>query len=125
MRSVLVIEDDPAMAQAIADVFTDAGYHPVSVRTLAEGRTSLVEDRPELVVLDLTLETEFGAGLLEDLSSRAESPPVVIVSGFGLAPMVAQRFSVPLVNKPFGVDALLAAAERAIDQSLRPRRVGA
>src|SRR4051812_20211222 len=62
MRSVLVIEDDPAMAQAIADVFSDAGYHPVSVRTLGEGRASLIDDRPELVVLDLTLETEFGAG---------------------------------------------------------------
>ena len=32
---------------------------------------------------------------------------------------------VPLVNKPFGIEALLAAAEQAVEQSLRPRRVGA
>ena len=124
MRSVLVIEDDPAVAQAIADVLADAGHHPVTVRTLAEGRASLATEAPDLVVLDLTLAAEFGADLLDYLSEQPDSPAVVIVSGFGLAPMVAQRFSVPLVTKPFAVEALIAATERALAQSLRPRRVG-
>jgi DNA-binding response OmpR family regulator len=123
--SVLVIEDDAAMSQSIAEIVREAGFHPVMVATLSEARASIAADRPGLVILDLTLQTEFGADLLEELADAPESPPVVIVSAFRLAEMIGQRFGLPVIAKPFAIEALFSAIEEAITTRVRPRRLGA
>ena len=124
LPSVLVIEDDPVIAEAIAEIVGEAGYKPVSVSALAPARAALASERPGVVILDLTLQSEFGADLLEELAGAADAPPVVIVSAFGLAKMVGQRYSVPVVMKPFGIDQLLSAVEKAFSTNTRPSRVG-
>jgi DNA-binding NtrC family response regulator len=122
LASVLVVEDDEAIADALIDVLEDAGYLPNVVRTLAEARKAIDTDPPRLVVLDLTLEAEFGGDLLDELSTRPDAPPVVIVSAFGLATMVGERYRVPVVSKPFGLDELLDTIGRALDGQTRPQK---
>lgn len=124
LGSAVVLEDDEALAATIAEAIEGAGFHPVTVRTLGEARQALQGERPDVVFLDLSLEEGFGADLLEELCDDAEAPAVVIVSGFPLAPLVAQRYGVPLVSKPFELDALVAAAEEARTVGRKPRRVG-
>ena len=124
LPSVLVIEDDDATAQSIAEVVREAGFHPVLVATLGEARSVIAKDRPGAVILDLTLDSEFGADLLEELSDADDSPGVVIVSAFRLAPIVGHRYGVPVLVKPFAIDALMAAVTTALEKDQRPRRVG-
>lgn len=120
-RTALVLEDDEAMGTAIADALEDRGWEAMVVDTLAGARAAIREARPALLVLDLTLKDEFGATLLQELAGRDDAPATVIVSGFGLAPLVAARFEVELVNKPFDVDRFLDAVERAKRESKKPR----
>src|SRR4051812_10335799 len=90
VASVLVLEDDEAVAQALIDVIDDAGCLPLPARTLAEARALLASEQPSLVLLDLTLHDEYGGALLDDLRADPDAPPVIIVSGFALAPIVGQ-----------------------------------
>ena len=119
----LVLEDDEAMGTAIADALEERGYDAIVVDTLASARSALHDARPAILVLDLTLKEEFGATLLDELAGRDDAPATVIVSGFGLAPLVAARYEVELVNKPFNVDAFLDAVERAKREQKKPRAV--
>jgi DNA-binding NtrC family response regulator len=120
-RTALVLEDDEAMGIAIADALADRGWDATVVDTLGAARATIRDAHPTLLVLDLTLKDEFGATLLDELAGRDDAPATVIVSGFGLAPLVAARYEVELVNKPFSVDAFIDAVERARGEGKRPR----
>lgn len=119
-RSVLVVEDEPVMRDVIVQALSDAGFGPVGVADLASARAALAGDPPALVVLDLSLSGDFGADLLTELAGRADSPCVLVCSAFPLAEMVAARFNVELLKKPFDIDQLVFAASRALSNERRP-----
>jgi DNA-binding NtrC family response regulator len=124
VASVLIVDDDEAGAQALTDVAEEAGYVPFVARTLSAARSILASERPSLVLLDLTLEAEYGGDLLDELSADPQAPGVVIVSAFGLAPMVAQRYAIPVVTKPFGIDRLIDVMRDTVERVLRPQKTG-
>ena len=111
------------MGSTLATALDELGFEPYVVRSLVAARLEIATRHPVLVVLDLTLEDEFGADLLAELSEHDDAPPTVVVSGFALAPMIAERFGLHLVRKPFGLDDFLHAAERVFTGRIRPQRV--
>jgi DNA-binding NtrC family response regulator len=117
---VLVVEDEPVMRDVIVGALTDAGFGPFGVADLAGARAALEGDMPALVVLDLSLSGDFGADLLIDLAAHPEPPCVLVCSAFPLAEMVAARFNVELLRKPFDIDQLVFAASRAVSNGRRP-----
>jgi DNA-binding response OmpR family regulator len=123
--SAVVVEDDEAMATTLADALSELGFHPVHVESVEKARETLASARPDLLLLDLNLVDGFGADILESLSDDPNAPVVVIVSGFALAPMVAARYSVPCVEKPFALETLNAAIEDARASGRRPKRLRA
>ena len=123
MRSVapvLIVEDDAVLSRTVCDALIDEGYVVLAVSTAEAARSMLQRSRPSVLVLDLTLPDCFGGDLLAELAETADPPPTVILSTFHLAAMIANRYNVELVSKPFEMDALLAAVRRAQDQQLRP-----
>ena len=80
MRAVpqlLLVEDDPAIRSALARALTDRGH---GVRTEATGMAGLqaaVDDRPDLVVLDLGLPDVDGCVLLSMLRAVSDVPVIV------------------------------------------------
>jgi two-component system, OmpR family, response regulator len=77
---ILVIDDDPAMRQLIADYLCANDLRVTTVATGAEMTRALAEDTIDLVALDLRLAGEDGMQLARRL--RDESAiPIVIVSG--------------------------------------------
>jgi DNA-binding response OmpR family regulator len=128
MRSVapvLVVEDDPVMSRTLSAALIDEGYVVVTADTLSAARATLERARPSVMILDLTLPDNFGGDLLHELADVPDAPPTVILSVFHLASMVADRYGVELVRKPFEMDTLMAAIRRALDQQRRPSRAAA
>lgn len=122
LTPTLVVEDDVVIRGAIRGALEDAGFHPIECADLGRARAAIERVRPAVVVLDLALGDEFGTDLLDELAAREEAPAVVICSAFGLANLIAARYSVPYVRKPFELDTLVREVERAIDESLAPRK---
>jgi DNA-binding NtrC family response regulator len=119
-RSVLVVEDEPVIRDVIVQALSDAGFGPLGVADLSSARAVLAGDVPALLVLDLSLNGDFGADLLSELAARPEPPCVLVCSAFPLAEMVAARFDVELLRKPFDIDQLVFAASRALSNERRP-----
>lgn len=119
-RSVLVVEDDPVIREVIVGALADAGFGPFGVSDLGSARTALREQKPVLVVLDLSLDGDFGAELLHEMCAEPHAPCVLVCSAFPLANVIAARFNVELLRKPFDLDELVFAATRAVQNGRRP-----
>jgi two-component system catabolic regulation response regulator CreB len=76
MTTVLVVEDEPAIAESLAYSLRREGYGVEVAGTLAEAETR-VQDA-DLVILDLMLPDGSGFDLLAEVR-RLERPPAVIV----------------------------------------------
>jgi two-component system KDP operon response regulator KdpE len=77
---VLVVDDEPALADVLRHVLLTEGYH---VRTAAEGRNALVsfhEWRPRLVITDLRMAPMNGIELCRQIRG-ASNVPIIVVSG--------------------------------------------
>ena len=73
-KSVLVVEDDRALAELIRDELEAEGHAVRTAATLAEARAELARALPALVVSDLRLPDGNGMALVGELVERAAAP---------------------------------------------------
>ena len=78
--SILLAEDDPAVATMLKDVLELKGYRVWHAETGAEVESILKSSVPDLVILDLMLPDTHGLVLFFDIKARADVP-VIICSG--------------------------------------------
>jgi DNA-binding response OmpR family regulator len=83
--AVLVVEDDPASADAIGTLLRHIGYEVVVAGTLGEGRDRLDPARQCCVILDLMLPDGNGVTLLRHIRKLGLRISVLVVHG-GAAP---------------------------------------
>jgi two-component system, NtrC family, nitrogen regulation response regulator NtrX len=109
--TVLIVEDNTTLTSTLEALLDDEGYATRTARSIAGARDELVAARPDVVLLDLTLLDGFAEELLRELTR--DRIPTIVVSTFPHANVIAERYRVPLVRKPFELDALLAMMDRA------------
>jgi CheY-like chemotaxis protein len=116
--TVLVVEDEPAVAAAEAMILEDAG---LTVAVAPDGGAALAaveRARPDLVVLDLALPGVSGFRLLQLLKAdpATAAVPVLVVTAldFAEAQEVAQTGAEGFLTKPFDAPALAAGAHRLL-----------
>lgn len=78
MTSVLVVEDEPAIAESLSYSLRREGYGVESAGTLAEAENKI--ESADLVILDLMLPDGSGFDLLAALRRLAAPPAVIILS---------------------------------------------
>lgn len=115
VASVLIIEDNCTLTATLEGLLADEGYATRSAHSMEVARLRLADERPDVAVLDLTLTDGFADSLLADLV--AAKIPTIIVSTFPHASSFAERHGVDLVKKPFELDSLLNAIQRARAQA--------
>lgn len=79
---LLLVDDEPVLAEFVAHAARDCGFDPVLTTDDSEFRDSFLEDRPDLVALDLGMPGMDGVQLLRFLSEQGYEAPVIIISGF-------------------------------------------
>jgi two-component system response regulator MprA len=112
---LLVVEDDPALCDSIADVLRFTGYE---VDTAQDGEAALRRlreaPRPDAILLDLVLPRMNASRLLDTIDAAFWPPPAVVLMT-GMPPREGgdARAGDDVLLKPFDVDELLARIERA------------
>ncbi len=108
MKTVLVVEDEYAVASAVADFLAEAGYKAVTASDGREGLARLFECRPQLVILDLMMPVMGGSEMLKSMRAHEEhkATPVIVMTGM---PQVDPDLAFDdFILKPFNIDNLLA-----------------
>jgi CheY-like chemotaxis protein len=116
---VLVVDDDTDLRKMTADVLACNGYGVIQAQHGREGIARLVQDTPDLVVLDLNMPVmdgwEFCAEQQRLLDGRLASIPVVLVTGAeGAGAHGLTLKAVGVVEKPFDPERLLATITAAL-----------
>ena len=78
----LLIDDEPVLADFIADAARNCGFEPVVASDDGQFRGEFIAERPNMVVLDLGMPGMDGVELLRFLADQDYNSPVLIVSGF-------------------------------------------
>lgn len=79
---LLVIDDEPALAEFVAQVASECGFAATLAADDRAFRSAIVTERPEIVVLDLGMPGMDGVELLRFLAAEDHQAPVLIISGF-------------------------------------------
>ena len=78
---LLLIDDEPALADYLADAARISGYEPVTARGEVEFQAFL-KAGPDMVAIDLGMPGMDGVELLRFLAAEKFTGPVLIISGF-------------------------------------------
>jgi two-component system, response regulator RegA len=114
-QTILVVDDDEALRQRLAQAFEDRGWRAVTGADAVEARRVAGATGPTHAVLDLSMPGDSGLVLLRDLLDADPSMQIVILTGYGsIATAVdAMRLgAVNMIQKPADADMVLAAFER-------------
>lgn len=82
LPTLLLIDDEPALAAFVASAASLSGWSPIVAAEDQQFRDKFDENRPDMVVLDLGMPGMDGVELLRFLADREYDRPVLIISGF-------------------------------------------
>ncbi len=122
-RSVLVVDDEPALLSALGRLFEGAGYTVHRAATAAEGLDQWERHAPDVTVLDLVLPDLSGIQVLKRL--RARGATVLMLTGRGEIEDAVEAMQLgadTFLTKPPDLNHLLAAVARAAEHAELRRR---
>ena len=79
---LLLIDDEPTLAEFLASAAEESGFDPVVTERDEEFRDAFLAQTPDMVALDLGMPGMDGIELLRFLADQNYQAPVLIVSGF-------------------------------------------
>jgi two-component system KDP operon response regulator KdpE len=118
---ILIIDDEPPIRKLLRMGLSTQGY---GVLEAPNGKTALelLEQKPDLVILDLGLPDIQGLELLQKIRARNEGVPIVVLSSREDEAGKVQALDLgadDYVTKPFGMDELLARMRAALRHQLQ------
>ena len=114
MKTILIVEDEFAVADTLSEFLTDAGYKTVAAVDGKEGLARLAESHPDLVLLDVMMPIVDGLEMLRTMRAQKDSQatPVILMTA-SPRPDKSTGFT-DFVAKPFTIDTLMAKIARII-----------
>jgi DNA-binding response OmpR family regulator len=107
-ESILVIDDDPAILETVAEILGDEGYHVVTARNGAEGLAATELAAPALVLLDRWMPVLDGQGFWLALQQRGLRVPIIAMTAAHDVEAWAQDLrAAGVLPKPFQLHVLL------------------
>ncbi|MGK5682591.1 hybrid sensor histidine kinase/response regulator [Actinoplanes sp. URMC 104] len=121
-RTILVVENEPALMRATIRILTVAGYHVIGASTGPEALVVLGEHDLDGLVTDVVMPDMSGPRLAELLRERHPDLPVVYMSGYSSGMLDATGLldrDARFVEKPFTAPALLHEVHDALSGRAR------
>lgn len=112
MQKCLVVDDDRAMLEMLAQCVQELGYEPIQAEDGDQAWAAFKLDHPALVISDIHMPNRNGLLLLKDIKESDADVPVILITGWvhykaaiNMAPPRPNAF----LEKPFSLDQLRSA----------------
>ncbi|MFN9115308.1 MAG: sigma-54-dependent transcriptional regulator, partial [Bacteroidota bacterium] len=117
---ILIVDDEHDIAKMLSETLEDEGY---KTRCAHDGHSDIdavLQRSPSIVILDIWLgDSRFdGIRVLDEIMSHNPCVPVIMMSGHGTIETAVNAIksgAYDFIEKPFKIDRLLIAVERAIE----------
>lgn len=111
--TILIIEDDFDIREALKDALELEGYHVLTAKNGKEGlETLLTVASPCLVLLDMMMPVMGGREFLHELKKDATLMPIPVFIVSAIADKVNTDGAVGFIKKPADLDVVLKMVER-------------
>lgn len=124
---VLIIDDSKEVRDVVCDVvLKPGGYQVLSTGNGKDGLRMILEEKPDLVLLDERMPGMTGLEILKALRERGIQVPVIFMTSFGSEGLAVQAFRLgarDYLIKPFEPEEMEQAIERVLaEKRLRAER---
>ena len=110
-KKILVMDDDPTIADLLCEALADEGYAAFKMTQSLRFYDAVQEHKPDLILLDLMMEYLDGRDELRLMEMFDKKIPVIVVTAFLDAQKEEEWFRElgvqQIVYKPFDLDKLL------------------
>ena len=114
--NVLIVDDNQALAEGLADVLDAHGYNVQIVHTVNEAREIFAAENFDFALLDMKLPDGSGLDLYYEFHSRAPDTQILVMTGFRVEQMLQQLVRegvVEVLRKPVQMNRVLQALHDA------------
>lgn len=117
MAKILVVDDAAFMRMKATRLLTENGYEVVEASTGAEAVARFKSERPDAVLLDITMPDMDGITALKEIRAIDPNARVAMVTAMGQQSVVVAALKAgasDFVVKPFAADRVLNAVEKLV-----------
>ncbi|HVZ32840.1 MAG TPA: sigma-54 dependent transcriptional regulator [Polyangiaceae bacterium] len=114
---ILVVDDDKSMTDVLSERLKRRQFEVTAVQSVAEARVAFDAAEPDVVVTDLNMPGQSGSQFCEWVATNRGDVPVIVITAFGsldTAIAAIRAGAYDFITKPFEIDVLAIALERAI-----------
>jgi DNA-binding NtrC family response regulator len=114
---ILVVDDEPAMCQLLADQLERRGFAVLVCRSVDEALAALRTEEIQVVVADHNMPGKTGIMLCDEVTANYADIPVVLITAFGsmeTAIAAIRAGAYDFLVKPFDRDELVLVIQRAL-----------
>lgn len=118
MATVLIVDDEQGIRDALSDILEDEGYE---VRTAADGLVALgmlERETADCMLLDVWLPGRGGLELLTDVRKNYRRMPVIMISGHGTIDMAVRAVkegAFDFLEKPLSLERVISLVRHALE----------
>src|SRR3982750_2256608 len=118
-RHLLLVEDESALREAVAEQLIDRGYHVEQADSGEAAIARLTDFAFDIILTDLRLPGIDGSAVVEAAVERYPDIIAIVITGYGTvkdAVEAIKRGARDFVSKPFQIDELLHVLDSALEQ---------
>jgi FixJ family two-component response regulator len=122
---VLIVDDDPAVRSAIAELIESVGLDATGFASAGELIEAEIPDRPGCLVVDVRMPGASGLDLQQQFAADGNAKPIVFLTGHGDIPMTVKAMkagAVDFLTKPVRDQTLLDAVTAGIERDIAQRQ---
>ncbi len=118
MSTVLIIDDDPQIANVLGSGFRSLNVDVLSAGTAAEGLNQVLSHHPDVILLDVGLPDQSGLKLYLDIAKHDARVPIIVMTGQGTTETAIEAMKLgafDYVLKPFTFTRIRDLANKAFE----------
>jgi DNA-binding response OmpR family regulator len=119
-RTILLIEDEPAIAEPLAEALAREGFEPLIAGTAAEGMRQFQASTPDIVLLDVMLPDGDGRDVLRQIRAASRTPVLMLTArGEEMDRVLGLELGADdYVTKPFSAAELIARVRAVLRRTV-------
>gem|GEM_PF-71351 len=120
-EKILIVDDAGFMRMMVKDILTKNGYEVVEAADGAEGIAKFKTEKPDLVLMDITMPVMDGLTAIEEIKKIDSSAKIVMLSAMSQRSYVIDSFfkgAVEFTAKPFQADKLVQTVKKVLETDI-------
>ncbi len=126
MTKIVIVDDNKNMQVILQNLLVDEGYEVISATNGKDGLKAIIEQSPDLVLLDIRLPEMNGIDILQQITKLEKEILVIMITAYGDVETAVETMKLgayDYITKPFVNEELKIVIRKALDTNELKREV--